>query len=248
VDAAGRHSNSERPPTFDEPISESHPTLRPGNVPPNSPEGYAAHKIAAEEVLLSCGRQVSVLRAAKVHGAFSRRPREWMFVKRVLDRRRLLVLVDRGTGGDHPAAAANIAALIGLLAGNPGGRLLNIADPDNPSPLAIARIVASHLGYTFEEVLLDTTPATAAVGCSPWHQIPPIELDTTAAADLGYQPVGNYAETVTEEIDWLISAVGNPALIWAVPTADDPFFAPLLDYAAEDRYLEASGRANGQAP
>jgi nucleoside-diphosphate-sugar epimerase len=235
VDARGRHTNSDDPPHFDGPIREDQPTLRPNDAPYDSREGYGANKVAAEQVLLDSGYPVSVPRASKVHGAWARRPREWVFVKRILDARPVVVLGRRGAGIDHPSAAANVAALIECVAAQPGRRVLNCADPDAPSALEIARTIAAHLGHTWQEVLLDEP--LDGVGRTPWDAVPPIILDTSAAAALGYRPAGSYAATVIEEIEWLVAIADDPALAWALPAANDPFFAPLLDYAAEDRYL-----------
>jgi nucleoside-diphosphate-sugar epimerase len=246
VDAEGRHINSEAPPHFDGPIHESQPTLRPNSNPPGTREGYGPHKVAAEEVLLDSGHPVTVLRPSKVHGAWSRCPREWMFVKRILDGRPRVVLAGSGAGGDHPSAAVNIAALIETVAARPARQVLNIADPDAPRVLELVRVIAGHLGHRWEEVLLDHQPDLrddtphAVAGRTPWDLHPPIVLDISAALELGYEPVGTYAETVVEEIDWLVSQhrqrLGSGSG-WPLPAADDPFFAPLLDYAAEDRVL-----------
>jgi hypothetical protein len=54
----------------------------------------------------------------------------------------------------------------------------------------------------------------------------------SAALELGYEPAGDYAATVAAEVDWLVSGV-EPR-----PVPDDEYFAPFLDYAAEDRRLE----------
>jgi hypothetical protein len=62
-------------------------------------------------------------------------------------------------------------------------------------------------------------------------------LDTTAAVELGYEPVGDYAATVVDEVDWLVSIARAPGGETHVPGPDDPFLGPMLDYAAEDRYL-----------
>jgi hypothetical protein len=60
-------------------------------------------------------------------------------------------------------------------------------------------------------------------------------LDTSAAVELGYVPVGDYEATVAAELDWLVEAArGGLAL-----ELDDAFFRPFLDYAAEDRFLAA---------
>ena len=129
--------------------------MAPGDGDYTTREGYGANKVAAEQVLLDSGGPVTVLRPSKIHGAGARRPREWVFVKRVLDRRPAVFLAHRGAGVDHTTAAANIAALIEVVAARPGQRILNSADPDAPSALEIARDVARRLDHTWDEVLLD---------------------------------------------------------------------------------------------
>lgn len=228
VDGAGNHSNSDEPPDYGGPIRESQPTLPPGEMPYDSREGYGPNKVAAEQVLLESGAPVSVLRASKIHGPGASPAREWVFVKRVLDRRPAVLLARRGEGTDHTTAAANIAALVETVAARPGARILNIADPDAPNGLEIARTVARHLGHRWEEVLLDED---GSLGDHPWNRPHPVVLDTSAALELGYVPAGDYAATVAAELDWLTGLAEPPA---------DPFFDGYFDYAAEDRYL-ASG-------
>jgi nucleoside-diphosphate-sugar epimerase len=232
VDQVGRHSNSDSAPQFASPIREDQPTMRPSNADHNSREGYGANKVAAEQVLLDSGLPVTVIRASKVHGEGAARPREWMFVKRVLDRRPAVFLAHRGAGTDHTTAAVNTAALIERIAAVPGRRILNSADPDAPSGLQIARTVARYFDHAWDEILLDDD-AEPALGQHPWDARPPIILDTSASLQLGYAPVGSYAQTVPPELDWLAAAAHGGR----VPSTDDPFFAPLLDYAAEDGYL-----------
>jgi nucleoside-diphosphate-sugar epimerase len=236
VDTAGRHSNSEGPPVFGSPIREDQPTVRPNGAPYDSREGYGANKVAAEEVLLDSGCPVTVLRPSLVHGAWSRRPREWVFVKRVLDRRPVVFLGRRGAGADHPSAALNVAALIDVVARQPGRRILNIADPDCPNGLEIARTVAAHLNYHWDEVLLDDSEKSG-LGAHPWDRVPPVVLDTSAATALGYQPEGDYAATVTDELDWLAACAREGQLDHTLPAPEDPYFKSMLDYALEDRYL-----------
>jgi nucleoside-diphosphate-sugar epimerase len=263
VDAAGNHVNSDEPPRFDGPITEAQPTQAPSNADYRSRGVYGASKVAAEQVLLDSGLPVTVLRPSKVHGPGTTGTREWVFVKRVLDRRPAVLLTRRGpgpdgTGVDHTTAAANIAELILTAADQPGCRVLNSADPDAPSGLQICRAIASHLGYRFEEVLLDGSAqvrapdaggsdsgvrdtAATGLGRHPWDRPFPIVLDMSAAISLGYTPAGDYAGTVGAAIDWLVSAdrgdQGPEAADWLA----NSYFEPFLDYAAEDRYL--AGRA-----
>jgi hypothetical protein len=58
-------------------------------------------------------------------------------------------------------------------------------------------------------------------------------LDTSAAAALGYQPVGDYATTVAAEVDWLVELAGAGR----ADQLDPDYFDGYVDYAAEDAYL-----------
>ena len=239
VDAAGNHSNSDTPPDFGGPISESQPTMAPGDMDFNSREGYGANKVAAEHVALDSGLPISILRPSRMHGVGTNRPREWVFVKRVLDRRPAVLLAARGTGVVHPTAAVNTAALIETVARQPGARILNSADPDAPTALEIARTIARQLGRAWDEVLLDESVDAdhPGLGRTPWDSPHPVVLDTTASLELGYKPVGDYAATVADEVDWLFDVyrAGDPDGV--LPGVEDEFFARYFDYPAEDAYL-----------
>ncbi|MHB1817132.1 MAG: NAD-dependent epimerase/dehydratase family protein [Streptosporangiaceae bacterium] len=236
ADGRGRHSNSDEPPDFGGPVTEEQPTLAPSDIDYNSREGYGPNKVAAENVLLEAGLPVSVLRPSRVHGPGPGRPREWVFVRRVLDGRRHLLLARGGRGANHPTAAVNLAALVAFCAARPGTRILNSADPDAPDGLGISRVIAAHLAHAWTEVLLDETAPTS-LGDHPWNTLPPFILDTSAADRLGFVPAGSYADTVRAEIDWLVRTArsGDPAGL--LPSAGDPYFRPFFDYAREDAWL-----------
>ena len=236
VDAAGNHPQSDTQPDYGGPILESQPTMAPGDMDYRTREGYGANKVAAEHIALDSGLPISILRPGRVHGVGAKPAREWVFVKRVLDRRPAVLLAARGRGVVQTTAAANLAALIETVAQQPGARILNSADPDAPSAREIARTIARQLGRAWDEVLLDEK-ADPALGRTPWDTPHPVVLDTRASLELGYKPVGDYAATVAEEIDWLFDAhrAGDPDHV--LPAADDPYFAEFFDYAAEDAYL-----------
>jgi nucleoside-diphosphate-sugar epimerase len=239
LDDDGNHSNSPTPPRFTEPVRETQPTMAPRtDIPYDSRDGYGPNKVAAEQTLLDHDAPVTILRPSRVHGIGAGRPREWHFVKRALDQRPAVLLTHRGTGAVHPTAAANIAALIETAARKPGRRVLNSADPDAPTALDISRIIAAHLGHTWDEVLLDDT-APATLGRHPWESVHPVILDTTAALALGYQPVGDYATTVAPELDWLAHRAQGEAGATTLPGLTDAYFDTLFDYPAEDTYLAA---------
>lgn len=239
VDEQGRHSNSLVPPAFSRPITENQATLMPSDVDHNSPEGYGANKVAAEQVVLESGMAVSVLRPSRVHGVGAARPLEWVFVKRVLDGRPHVLLARGGRGVNHTTAAVNLAALVEFCALRPGTRVLNCADPDAPDGLTISRIIAVRLGHTWKEVPLDTT-APEGLGDHPWNTLPALLLDTSAAKRLGFVPVGTYADTVGQEIDWLVTAGRTGDQSGILPAPDDPYFSQFFDYSREDAWLWSS--------
>lgn len=237
VDDHGNHSNTPTPPDFGGPVSETRATLPPDDTDDYNSRRYGACKVAAEQTLLDSGHPVTVLRPSKIHGEGATKPNEWIFVKRILDRRPAVFLAGRGVGADHPSAAANLAAVVSASAGHPGRRILNAADPDAPSGLAIARTVAAHFGHSWREVLLDDGEAPG-LGRYPWNRRPPVELDLTAAEALGYRPVGTYAQTVAPTLDWLASvAVHTPHGARLPADSDNEYFQQMINYSAEDAHL-----------
>lgn len=203
VDGAGHHVNSAVPPCFDAPVAESQPTVAPsGSDEFDSREGYAACKVAAERVLLGSGYPVTVLRAAKVHGAGSSRPVAGFFLERLLGGGRTVRLA-RPADADHLTAAANVADLVTHAAARPAARILNVADADAPTLAQAAQCVAAHLGRTVEVV------ADPLVGTGPgWGQPRPMLLDTSAARALGHRP-RTFAATIGTEVDWLARAAAD---------------------------------------
>ncbi len=243
VDGSGNHSNSTTPPKFQGAIGEGHSTVPPGGGDWNSPEGYGRNKVAAEMVLLESGLPVTIIRPSKIHGRGASRPREWVFVRRVLDKRKAVFLCARGAAVDHTTAAVNLAELVALVAAKPGPRVLNSADPDAPSALLIARTIADQMGHHWEEILLEET-ADPALGRHPWARLHPILLDTTAATTLGYRPVGDYATTVADEIAWLVDLCRQAGGASRDIGLDSDYFQQFFDYSAEDAFLAERAAAH----
>lgn len=244
ADDAGRSVNSPTPPHFPVPITEDVGVVAPGVGDPMIGEGYGSHKVAAEQTVLESDLPVTVIRPSKIHGPGGSQPREWFFVKRCLDRRPAVLLADRGRSVDHTTSAANLAALVEVVARRPGRRILNSADPDAPSVLDISRTIAGHLGHRFDEYLLDPD-SDPTLGVHPWMAAAPIVLDTSAAAALGYVPVGNYADTVGESIRWMTRRARlEPGEGATLPDSDRDWFQGMFDYAGEDRYISNSERSS----
>jgi nucleoside-diphosphate-sugar epimerase len=210
------------------PIEESQATLPPDD------KTYAGQKVALEHALLaSQPAPVTIVRPGCVYGPGDPRPREWYFVKRALDGRRYLILVDRGAGRYHRVAAANVAHLIRLAAERPGTRVLNSGDAEVRSILDIGRAVALLLEHEPIEVLLPSPPLVASIGATPWSVYKPFVLDMTRARDqLDYEDVLSFDAALEQTCEWLVDASSAREVF--------PTLGPqLFDYTDEDRFLSS---------
>ena len=206
------------------PIGEDQPTVAPG------PETYSTRKAALEQVLLQNARPpVTVLRPGAIYGAGSRHPREWWFVKRILDGRRAVPLAWGGKSRFHASATANIAELVRVALAAPGTRVLNAADPEALTVTAVGEVIAAIYAYEWKLVSFEGAPV-GAVGQNPWGVPRPIVLDMARAEALGYRPVTRYQDAIGEAC---ASAVAAARAGVTFP----PYLTAMFDYAAEDAFL-----------
>lgn len=238
-DEAGRTLNQTGEtgfPDFPNPITEAQATVEPG------PETYSARKVALERWLLDHARKpVTVLRPCAIHGIPSVHPREWWFVKRMLDRRSVIPVAYGGRSRFHTSATANIAALIRTVLGQASTRILNIGDSEPLTVEEIGRTIAGHMGFPGLILPLDIGDnyGNAAIGGTPWSVPKPFTLDMEAAHALGYEPTTSYEHAVGKMCEWLVAAQG-PDWKTSFPVLA-AYPEDLFDYAAEDKYLADFG-------
>jgi nucleoside-diphosphate-sugar epimerase len=216
-------------PRFPIPISErDQPTVRPGDA------SYSTKKAAIERVLLGqTDLPASLIRAGAIYGPGGS-VREWYFVKRVLDGRRLVMLGDRGQSRFHPVSTENLAELIWLAAEHPGRRVVNAGDPGPPTLLEISRAIAAALGHEWTEVLLPTLGEPCE---TPWSCPRPVVLDMTEAAfEVGYRPVTTYERAVPATCEWLVEATKEHPWQELMPRMAE-YLQDAFDYEAEDELL-----------
>lgn len=222
-------------PELPDPIPETHPTVDPG------PATYSTRKVALERHLLDdASAPVTVLRPCAIHGLGSRHPREWWFVKRILDRRPAIPLAYRGTSRFHTSAVANIAALVRVAAEKPGSRILNIADPDEPTVAKIAAFTTGHLNYEGRIVEVDNPSYPPLIGRTPWSLPRPFVVDCQAARRLGYSPATTYADAVEATCDWLVNDAANGDWKERYPILAS-YPRDQFDYEAEDAFFRTAG-------
>jgi nucleoside-diphosphate-sugar epimerase len=213
-------------PHFPAVIAETQPTVEPG-------QGYSAGKVALERRLLETAtRPLTIVRPCAIHGVGCTQPREYWFVKRMLDHRRTIPLAAGGRSVFHTTATANLAALLLAAFERPATRILNAGDPNPPDVRTIGETIAARLGWDGEFAPQDDD---SPVGHTPWSAPRPLVVSMAAAEAIGYRPAGSYAETVAPFVDWLKQLA---PVDWrkAFPGLA-AYPSDIFDYAAEDAAL-----------
>jgi nucleoside-diphosphate-sugar epimerase len=230
ADAAGNGFETGTFPDYPVEISEDQPTVPPG-------PGYSAGKVALEAAL---GEAATILRPAAIHGIGARHPREWWFVKRLLDGRTRIPIEHQGKSVFHTTSAGSIGSLAAFCLDGGHTGAFNVADPEALSVTEIAGCLAATLGRAVDLVPMDTLPGPLShVGHSPFSVPRPLRLSTNKARALGWQGGARYQTLLPAYCNWLCRHVAD----WqtAFPAfsgyARDPF-----DYAAEDRVLADTDR------
>lgn len=220
-------------PRFPVPITEDQPTTAPG------PATYSTRKVALEQALLQQARTpVTILRPFAIHGPGSTHPREWWFIKRLLDGRRRIPLAYRGESRFHTSATVNIAELVRVALEAPATRVLNAADPEALSVAEIGRVIAGVYGAAPELVLLDGPPEHG-VGATPLGGPSPLIADMSRAAALGYRPVATYQEAIG-------GACRSAEALAAAGVPFAPYLTRMFDYPAEDAAFGELSRSAGR--
>lgn len=217
-------------PHFETPVTERQPTVDP------SPQTYSTRKVRMERAAVArFGSRATVLRPCAIHGAWSRHPREWWFVKRILDDRRVIPLAYQGRSRFQTTAVQLLAVAAERAATLRMGGIFNIADDGAPSVTEIARAIAARMRATVELSYCNTSSAGKGVGRTPWSIPRPMEVSGSHAREELELPAASYASSIDPAIDWLAA---HPRADWrkAFPQlAAYPW--NLFDYAAEDRFL-----------
>lgn len=218
-------------PRFPRMILETQQTVPAG-------EGYSAGKVAMEQVL--SGKRATILRPGAIHGIGARHPREWWFVKRVLDGRRDVPLIDAGQNVFQTSSAAVIASLAAfcLIGGHLG--TYNAADSQSLTVAQIGTAIALAMNSSFNLIAVDDLPdALSHIGFTPWSVEHPMRLATAKARALGWDGGPDYASQLPAYCAWM--ARHHQSWIADFPAfqayGHDPF-----DYIGEDIALRQAVR------
>ncbi len=198
---------------------------------------------AARRAAASHGVRLTVLRYPALYGPGDATPREWYYVRQVLDRRPVIIAPGGGQALFSRGYLENMAHAVALAVEAPPARerVCNAADAGQFTVRQIIDAVAAILDHRWEVIevpdhLLPAHRPSQALpyGIDPYHIRPHLLLDTTRLrAELGYADVVSPAAALEATVRWL---AGRPDVVRS---------APHLDYAAIDA---AIWRAQGGRP
>lgn len=217
-------------PDFPEPITEEQATVAPG------PETYSTRKVRMERRALELfGKRAAVLRPCAIHGMWSRHPREWWFVKRLLDGRSRIPLIHSGSSQFQTTDARAIGGLALQIASGGHGGICNVADADAPSVLQIGTYISAWMEKPVEFLPIEGI-APDFVGRTPWSVPKPFVVSTRRQKLISERSqVEPYGHGAPDSVEWLADL--NPADWRAAFPQLAAYPWDLFDYEAEDRFL-----------
>jgi len=218
-------------PEFNAPITEDQLLIAGG------PQTYSSRKVRmeAKAAAMFAGR-ATLLRPCAIYGPFSRQPREWWFVKRMLDGRQRIPLAFKGESQFHTTDVNTIAGFAHCAAENAISGAFNLADDDAPTALEIGQRIAKEMEAECDFVLFEGSPQRT-LGRTPWSLPKPFVLSCRKALDAGWDGFGLYPAANNDALAWLADL--NPADWRAAFPVLANYGYDLFDYAAEDRFLAA---------
>jgi nucleoside-diphosphate-sugar epimerase len=212
------------------PVAEDGPVVTD---PAEDEKGYRI--VRTEEAVFTAHPDAAHFRYPMVYGPHQLKPREWIVVKRVLDRRRRMVVPDDGLTLHHHGYAKNLAHAVLLGVDRPAeaaGHVFNAGDQEVLSIRQVIELVAGALDHELELVSI---PSALAVPARPLLEQP---LPTHRVLDLtkiktrlGYRDVVPARQAIADTARWLVA---HPPEEWVSVALGDPF-----DYAAEDALMDA---------
>jgi nucleoside-diphosphate-sugar epimerase len=223
------------------PIAEDGPTVA---APAEDEKGYRVAR--TEEVVFANHPNAAHFRYPYAYGPYQVVPREWCFVRRLLDGRRRMILADDGLTLHHHGYSENLAHAVLLGIDRPeaaAGQVFNAADEEVLSLRQVGELIAAALGRALDFVSMPydlARPAWPLLSQPlPTHRV----LDLTKLRTrLGYRDVVPAREAVARTARWLAEHPLAPGAQEEL-VLTDPF-----DYRAEDELMDAWLRLRAALP
>jgi nucleoside-diphosphate-sugar epimerase len=204
--------------------------------------------VRTEEAVFAAHPQAAHFRYPYLYGPYQPVPREWLVVRRILDRRPRMIIADEGLTLHHHAYTENCAAalLLAILdAERSGGTIFNIGDEEALTVRQMIELCADALGADLE---LISMPYDLAVPARPMQAQPlPTHrvLDLSALHhQLGHRDVVPAREAVGRTARWLAAHPPQPG------GPEETVLTDPFDYANEDLLIDSwlAARASVSVP
>lgn len=229
------------PPGLPIPVPEDAPTVQS-----EEEENRFSYLIAStEKAVLAAHPNGVVYRYPYVYGPYQLLPREWCIIRRILDKRPLMILSEGGLGLTTHGYAGNLAHAVLLAVDKPdaaAGQIYNCGDDVQYTIRQIVEIVADEMNHKFELISLPAAAAFPARGVSleitPHHKL----MDCHKIKyQLGYNDPVAAEEALRRTVRWYVEH--QPERGGDIEQRLQDAF----DYEAEDQlagiYREAMARA-----
>ncbi|TFB77304.1 NAD-dependent dehydratase [Cryobacterium glaciale] len=206
-----------------------------------------------EEAIFECaartGLNLTHIRYPYLYGARQLAPREWSIIRRILDGRHTIPVVDGGLSQESKAYSENAAHAVLLAVDTPdsAGKIYHVSDELTPTDGERAHAIARAMGTEIELVNYPrevSQPAwfwfagrTLGVKQKDFPITDHSVLDISRAkAELGYRDLVDFDEAIQRTVDWYLE---HPS----VPGGDiEARLGDQFDYVAEDRFRLARRR------
>lgn len=219
------------------PIGMALPTREDGVKIEGDEVGKVIKILESEDVVFAHHPTAAHLRYPLIYGPGQLLPREWLIVRRILDRRDIIVVPDAGLSARTAAFGQNAAHALLCCVDQPGpssGKAYNVGDESTPTIRQIIEIIAAALDHDWEivEMPLALAPHTKALLATSWtnHRVTDI---AALRNDVGYRDVVPSGEALALTARWLVANQPEPGGR-EERGLQDPF-----DYEWEDRLVAA---------
>ncbi|MBN9541755.1 MAG: epimerase [Alphaproteobacteria bacterium] len=217
------------PPGMTSPVPEEAPVVA------TEQEQSFAWKIAqSEQAVFAAHPTATVFRYPYVYGPYQVRPREWSFMRRLLEGRREIILPHYGLSLSTHGWAGNLGHAVLLAADQPeiaAGKVYNCGDLEQLTLAQVVQTIAATLGREVEIIPVSyevAGPHRARVLSPQGHQL----LDLTRIrTELGYRDLLGVREALARTVDWYLAH--PPERGGDIERA----LGDTFDYAAEDRLI-----------
>jgi nucleoside-diphosphate-sugar epimerase len=189
---------------------------------------------------------ITHFRYPNLYGPRQLAPKEWSVIRRVLDGRRVLPMMEGGLTLESRAYVENAGAAVLLAVDKPeasAGQTYNIADQHTPSDIVRARTIADILGADVEFV---SFPRSAGRPAHYWGRGRDLETGTRGepppvahrlldvgkiVRELGYSDPVRFEDAMKRTVQWYLK---NPI---ERESEEERVLGDPFDYAAEDEFI-----------